>query len=432
MDLTTIVTIIVIFIIVMGFYSQDKVDYFPIALLGGVIAVGVMVVVGGASESDILSFINFPTLIFIFSMQIITFFAQQDNVLEFIALKMIHFTKGDNRKFFWLICLFTGTIVAFIEDLSLSLIIVPIIVRTCKILKIRAGTYMMGMTIVINIGAILTPVSSLKNLVIGDSFGWGFGEYFSRMGLLFGVALLSTIFFLDRFIVRNEERPGYEDRMLLLCLVEPGMVVKNPRQFKATSLVLLLTFGAMIAGCPSYLAALLAAIALLMTHWKSFDFSDLRVEVEWKIIFFFSILFIMSNALAFFGFSDLVAGWLGNLVGANLLLATITTLLISSLLSAFLAGTPVTLILLPIFAGLVNTSSFLPDPIIIAFIAGVNMAGNFLPQGSACDVFTLALARKFEVSNLNYRRLLKVGSMFAMYHFMLVLGYTVLYAFMLG
>ncbi|GAH95107.1 unnamed protein product, partial [marine sediment metagenome] len=47
----------------------------------------------------------------------------------------------------------------------------------CRALEIPAGSYMMGMTITINIGAILTPVSSLKNLIIGEEFGWGFGEY---------------------------------------------------------------------------------------------------------------------------------------------------------------------------------------------------------------------------------------------------------------
>ena len=61
---------------------------------------------------------------------------------------------------------------------------------------------MMGMTITINIGAILTPISSLKNLVIGSEFGWGFGEYLANMGILFLITLISTIFLMDRFIVK--------------------------------------------------------------------------------------------------------------------------------------------------------------------------------------------------------------------------------------
>ncbi|MFW9969073.1 MAG: hypothetical protein ACFFDF_02655, partial [Candidatus Odinarchaeota archaeon] len=81
---------------------------------------------------------------------------------------------------------------------------------------------------------------------------------------------------------------------------------------------------------------------------------------------------------------------------------------------------------LPIFALLSEQWAF-PNPIIIAFISGVNMAGNFLPQGSACDILTLSMAKKYKVSNLNYRRLLKNGAFFASLHLLFTLGYTMLY-----
>jgi Na+/H+ antiporter NhaD/arsenite permease-like protein len=110
------------------------------------------------------------------------------------------------------------------------------------------------------------------------------------------------------------------------------------------------------------------------------------------------------------------------------------TLGISSLLSAFLAGTPVTIILLPIFATFIDMSGLppFPNPIIIAFIGGVNMAGNFLPQGSACDLLTLSLAKKYKVENLNYKRLLKNGALFATIHFLIILGYTMVYTLFLN
>jgi Na+/H+ antiporter NhaD/arsenite permease-like protein len=107
------------------------------------------------------------------------------------------------------------------------------------------------------------------------------------------------------------------------------------------------------------------------------------------------------------------------------------TLGISTLLSAFLAGTPVTIMLLPIFAALIG-QGFFPNPIIIAFVSGVNMAGNFLPQGSACDLLTLSLAKKYKVKNLDYRRLLKNGALFALLHLLLTLGYTMIYTLILS
>ncbi len=153
MNISAIILILVLFAILMGFYSQSKIDYFPIVLIVGVIAIGSMVWIYKVDEIEIIGFINFRTLIFIFAMQIIIYFATSDKVLEYVAIKLIHITKGNNRVFFYIICIFTGFIVAFIEDLTLSLILVPLIFRTCRLLKIPAGTYMMGMTITINIGA---------------------------------------------------------------------------------------------------------------------------------------------------------------------------------------------------------------------------------------------------------------------------------------
>lgn len=430
MNLPAIIWILVLFAILMAFFSQDKFDYFPIALIIGTVAIFSMFAFG-IKEQEILGFINFNTLIFIFGMQIIIYFATYNRVLEYIAIKLIHITKGNNRAFFYMICLFTGIIVGFIEDLTLSLILVPLIFRTCRILEIRAGTYMMGMTITINIGAILTPVSSLKNLIIGQEFGWGFAEYLTNMGILFLITLITTIFLIDRFILKKEEKPTERNKKILLEVLDPGIVIQNRKYFLMTIIIVLGTFGLMFLGFEPALVVIISAAILLIIHYKDSKFSDIKGEIEWKLIIVFAILFILSNSLSQFGFSDLISTSLVNLSRSNIYLAVLITLSVSSLFSAFLAGTPVTIILLPIISAVVG-EGFFPNPIIIAFISGVNMAGNFLPQGSACDLLTLSLAKKYKVANLDYKRLLKNGSIFATIHFLIILGYTMVYTLILS
>jgi Na+/H+ antiporter NhaD/arsenite permease-like protein len=197
-----------------------------------------------------------------------------------------------------------------------------------------------------------------------------------------------------------------------------------------TSIIILGTFGFMLLGFTPALVAIISAAILLFIHRNSLNFDELKSEISWKIIILFAVLFILSNSLTEFGFSEFLSSFLENIIQGNIFLAVLITLGISSLLSAFLAGTPVTIILLPIFSAIASQSLF-PNPIIIAFISGVNLAGNFLPQGSACDMLTLNLAKKYKVINLNYRRLLKNGSLFAALHFVIVLGYTMLYTLIL-
>ncbi len=431
MNVTAIILILVLFAIFMGFYSQNKFDYFPVALIIAVIAIGSMVYFFNVDRIEILGFVNFRTLIFIFAMQIIIHFATRDKVLEYFAIKLIHITKGNNRLLFYLICIFTALFVAFIEDLTLSLILIPLIYRTCRILKIQAGTYMMGMTITINIGAILTPVSSLKNLIIGQEFGWGFKEYFSNMGILFAISLILTVLFLDIFILRKEEKPTERNKKLLLELGNPALVIVSKKNFIITSIILLITFTCMIIGLEPSIVTVISASLLLIIHFKKTTFTEIQNAIPWKLIIVFAILFILSNSLAYFGFSTLIFTILSKATNNNIYLSIILILMISSILSAFLAGTPVTIILLPIFSQIILISP-IPNPIIIAFIGGVNMAGNFLPQGSACDLLTLSLAKKYGVKNLNYKRLLKTGAIFSTLHLLIILGYTMIYALVLS
>jgi Na+/H+ antiporter NhaD/arsenite permease-like protein len=66
----------------------------------------------------------------------------------------------------------------------------------------------------------------------------------------------------------------------------------------------------------------------------------------------------------------------------------------------------------------------LPEiPIYIAFILGINLGGNFLPQGSAADMMTLELSTKYCVEGMNYKKLLKIGGLFALLHIIIGIVY---------
>ena len=65
----------------------------------------------------------------------------------------------------------------------------------------------------------------------------------------------------------------------------------------------------------------------------------------------------------------------------------------------------------------------------IAFILGINLGGNFLPQGSAADMMTLELSQQHCVEDLTYQKLTIVGGLFALLHIVLGIGYLALYIY---
>ena len=88
---------------------------------------------------------------------------------------------------------------------------------------------------------------------------------------------------------------------------------------------------------------------------------------------------------------------------------------------------------LPIISILIALPSYNANftPIIFAFILGINLGGNFLPQGSAADMMTLEIAKYYCVHDLSYKKLFKVGGLFAVLHILIGIGYLSIIIFLL-
>ncbi len=116
----------------------------------------------------------------------------------------------------------------------------------------------------------------------------------------------------------------------------------------------------------------------------------------------------------------------------NPFLVSLIILIIVSLISGFVANTPTALIFIPIVGLLIEGFNFPSIPLFFAFIIGINIGGNLIPQGAACDMLTLKIAQNNSVENLNYKRLLKVGAIFAIIHVILSIGFLFLLTLIYG
>jgi len=115
-----------------------------------------------------------------------------------------------------------------------------------------------------------------------------------------------------------------------------------------------------------------------------------------------------------------------NLEIDSIFLLSIIILLLTSVLSGLLDNAPVTVLFLPIIDLFTANHPGFQIPFIIAMILGVNLGGNFLPQGSAPDMMTLELSKEYCVDGLNYKVLVKYGGLFALLHVILGIGYLAL------
>jgi Na+/H+ antiporter NhaD/arsenite permease-like protein len=429
-DYWLLIVIFAIFFIILISYSSKKLDYVAISLLCCFTAGTITGITKGLTISTFVSFIEFEAIIVVLCMSIITKIAQDSNILEFLAVKLFKISKGNRRIFFYLLCFITTILATAISDVVVVLILAPVVIRLCRFLRTRAGTYLLGMTICINIGSIITPFSSGENIIISAAFNldtvyfityyWGFSFFL----------LFITTFLLDRFQLSKEPQIEELQKKYVMDLIDAKVMISDKKMFYFNSIAIIITI-ILFAILPLlYLTAAFSAFLLVLINKKFTQkkMSEFLKDIEWEIIFFFISLYVVVGCLGVAGFADLFRGIPFETLSP--FLVSLIILLLVSFVSGVVANTPTALVFIPIVNLLVNS---VPDgfgypsiPLFYSLIIAVNIGGNLIPQGAACDVMTLKIAQNNDVENLNFKRLLKVGATFAIIHIVLSIGYLFL------
>ncbi|MFO8017107.1 MAG: SLC13 family permease [Promethearchaeia archaeon] len=431
MNPTLLILIFIIFAFIIISYMIEKLDFVAISLLGCFIAATITGISQSLQIQTFISFIEWEAIIIILSMSIITKIAQDSNVLEYIAVKMFKVSKGNQRIFFYLLCILSTLLASIISDVVVVLILAPVVIRLCHFLKIRAGTYLLGMTVCINIGSIITPFSSGENIIISTYFNIGTSYFFQYYWIFAFSLLFLTTFLLDAKMLSKEPKIEAQQKSFVLELVDADVMIKNKFIFYFNSIAIIITVILFVILPYLYLTAAISALILVLVNqrYTNNKMSDILQDIEWEIIFFFISLYVVVGCLLEAGFQEIISTF--PFADFNLFFLSLIILLSVSFLSGAVANTPTALIFIPIVGTLIDLG-FAPIPLLFAFIIGINLGGNFLPQGAACDMMTLKIAQDSGVENFDKKRLIKYGGAYAIFHLVSSIGYLLLLVFFFG
>lgn len=438
--------VILCFIGIIIVLFDDKIDYLTYSVLFTIIAIvatSFLIPEKSTLDGFILS-IKWEVVIFLITLFVIVEILDDQRIFEELARRLTKKFHTNTRKFFWIICLISTISAAFIEDLSVAIIFIPIVIKSCQKMKVNPAPFLLGITICINIAATLTPFGSAQNIIISSEFGLTSTWFILNLGLFFIITTLLTLFLLDRLVLTKhideiwmphflaENEPFDHQHVVAheLTILDDNI---DKKVFNR-NIVALLVFGALLFIIPSIV--LVGVIGVLIFIFinprekesgkKRPNFSYYLAKADLKLVYFFICLFILVFCMEINGTLGILEEIIMKIPMDNIFIIAIFILIITSILSGFLDNAPVTIIFIPIMWVLIGSAGLHPTPLLVAFILGINLGGNFLPQGSACDMMTLELAKKNGVEDVNYKRLLKVGGLFALLHIILGIMYLAL------
>ena len=423
MNLPLLILLFVLFFLIILSYSFKNLDFVAISLLCMFFGATVVGLNLGVEFEDFINMVEWQAIIIILSMSIITKIAQDSNVLEYVAVKLFRLSRGNQTVFLYLLCIITTLLAAIITDVVVVLILAPVVVRLCHFLKIRSGTYLLGMTICINIGSIITPFSSGENIIISTAFFIDTAYFIENFWIFSFFLLFATIYLIDRFLLSKEPKIEDQQKRFVLELVDADIMIKNKKMFYFNSFAILITIFLFAVLPLLYLTAIISALILVLVnrrYTKKF-MANLLKDIEWEIIFFFISLYIIVGSLRLAGFKEIFTSIPFEIM--NPALVAFIFLIFISIVSGIVANTPTALIFIPIIQTLIDDFSFPAVPLLFSFIIAINIGGNLIPQGAAADMMTLKVAQDSGVENLSYKRLLRTGAFFALIH----IGLSLLY-----
>lgn len=402
MDTSQIISV-AIFLVALAIIMSEKIHRAVVALAGAVL----VLVIGIMPFEDALGYIDFNTLGVLFGMMLFIGVVKMSGLFEFLAITCAHWAKGRPWHIILLFVILTAVLSAFLDNVTTVLLIGPMTLNLCKMLKVNPVPFFMTEIMASNIGGTATLIGDPPNIMIGSAAGFTFVDFIAVDApavLLIIAAVLVVFYFLygRKMSVSQTEI----DEVLKL---DPRDYIKDMRLLWISVVIIgLVVLGFMFHGAfglESCVIALGAAALILLLSRAPID--QALGQVEWTTLVFFGGLFVIVGAMTQTGVIDMLANWLVSITGGNVFLTMLVLVFGSALISAFLDNIPFVATMIPILASM-QAGGMDVTPLWWAVSLGACLGGNGSLIGASANVVLSDISRK-NGHTITFAQYLKTG-----------------------
>jgi len=377
-----------------------------LALFGALVMLIVLFSTGMLDPHDSVDFvigaIDFNTIGLLLGMMVIVGILGETGIFQYIGIKAAKISKGNVWKLMVLLAVITAVGSAFLDNVTMVLLMVPVTISVCRILNINPISLILAQIFASNIGGATTLIGDPPNIMIGSAAGIDFITFAYHMTpeiiLTMGVAIL-----LFKFMFRKDLKQKPENVQKLQEL-DASKEIKDKMLLKKSVIVL----GAVILmfmlhgmlGLEVSIIALGGAAVLLVITGKQPSVA-LR-HVEWPTLLFFCGLFVIVTGVEVSGALELLAHNILEITGGELGATMFSITIVSAFASAFVDNIPFTATMIPIIESISvdptfadNLSTYSYNPLWYALAFGADLGGNGTLIGASANLVAIAVAEKF-------------------------------------
>jgi Na+/H+ antiporter NhaD/arsenite permease-like protein len=262
----------------LGKLPGMKIDRPGMAIIGAVL----MVAFGIVRADQALRFIDFGTLVLLFSMMLVVGCLRLAGFLDWITGQIVERLKP--RHLLPTVIFITGTLSAFFVNDIICLVMVPFALAATRRMRLQPLPYLLAVATASNIGSVATITGNPQNMLIGSFSGLSYRYFLGRLGpvaligLLLDWLLIRWLFGRERITEEAEGISAAASHVELRSLRKPAIVVA-------------LVLAGFLGGVPPAMMAAIGAALMLVTRTRNprlvYD------EVDWGLLVFFVGLFVI-------------------------------------------------------------------------------------------------------------------------------------------
>ncbi len=381
--------------------------------------------------------IDWGVIALIFGASLFIDITSKSGLFTWIAIKLTKASKGDPRKLLWFYGLMTVVFSAVLNNVTAMIIVGSLTGVSLK--KLGRVNMMLGFLLIegllTNIGGLLTLISSVPNIIVGNAAGISFATFFVKSAPFVFVATIATIMLGAKLfgITKLHTAKERKEAELLVSGFDENDGIESNGFFWFSTVVLIL-FIVTIATTSilpvvqdlgmSFVALFFAAV-MLVRYKSSVD--KFYRAMDWDLLGFFAALFVVINVMEHAMVLDLIGVGLAKVISLNELIGhgagTGAILVSSAAFSSVTDNIPLSAMLAKILQAQVTAST---DPLWWSVVFGANLGGNLTPIGSASTLVAVTIIHKNGIA-MPFARFVKLAIPFAAMQIVLATAYVLLF-----
>jgi Na+/H+ antiporter NhaD/arsenite permease-like protein len=337
----------------------------------------------------------------------------ESRVPAWLAEVIVNRTKSASWAIL-LVCIFTGFISSFVENVATVMIMAPIALAIAKKLNFSPVKVIIGVAISSNLQGTATMIGDSPSMLLAGFAKMNFWDFFFYKGkpsIFFAVEIGAVFAFVVLYLffrkhtqkhppVSQEKVKSWMPTMLLVCMVlslAMASFLRFGSSWRAGAICI--SFGIV-----SIIYNRLANGSSIRQTFKTFD---------WNTAFFLMGIFILVGSLTITGWIEIAAENLAKVVGNNIFFGYTLIVFVSVALSAFIDNIPFLAAMLPVTISLATKLGVDPSLFLFGLLIGASLGGNITPIGASANVVGCGMLKK-EGYQVKFGDFVKIGLPFTL------------------